>query len=243
MPGMLSWEQMDWLFPDFEDTGLIYHGTTVENVRSIFLRGLVPRGKPDPEDKHDTIYDSLYGHRPDCIPDWVDPRNCIFGYLNRKRYERDKVAGATASGAVLGLKAEKWITDRVWVGNTAFSDWVYCPEEAGYFDTPERERYYRRVLEPTAAAAYWRTSLSFEENLKIRHDHLLPTQGHMELLICIERVPPSLLSLQALTVTGSDGRAAVLRDQCPDLFQKAESKLRDGQEPCAEFHLIAERTS
>jgi hypothetical protein len=231
------------MFPDFEDTGLIYHETTVENLEGIFFCGLVPRGNPDPEDRHDTIYDALYRHRPDCIPDWVDHRNCIFGYLNRKRHERDKVAGATASGAVLGLKAEKWITDRVWVGNTAFSDWVYCPKEAGYFDTPERERYFRRVIEPICAATYWHTSLSFEENLKIRHDHLLPTQGYIELLICVERVPPSLLSLQALAVTGSDGRATVLRDQCPDLFLQAESKLRDRYEPRAEFRLIAEQAS
>ena len=40
MPGLISWEEMGWLFPDFRDTGLIYHGTRFEHLPGIFREGL-----------------------------------------------------------------------------------------------------------------------------------------------------------------------------------------------------------
>ena len=41
MPGVMSWEEMNWLLPDFEETGLIYHGSQPGNLVSIFRNGLV----------------------------------------------------------------------------------------------------------------------------------------------------------------------------------------------------------
>ena len=77
MPGVMSWEEMNWLLPDFDETGLIYHGSQPENLISIFQNGLIPRYK-SPRDGAETIYNAHYRHRPKSIPDWVDPRQCIF---------------------------------------------------------------------------------------------------------------------------------------------------------------------
>ena len=85
MPGEMNWEDMNWLFTDFTDTGLIYHGTRPENLPGIFADGLVPGKITDPTERHETIYEAHYRHRPDWIPRWVDPRHCIFGYTNRRR--------------------------------------------------------------------------------------------------------------------------------------------------------------
>ena len=40
MPGVMSWVKMNWLLPDFDETGLIYHGSRSENLVSIFQREL-----------------------------------------------------------------------------------------------------------------------------------------------------------------------------------------------------------
>jgi hypothetical protein len=244
MPGVMSWEEMNWLFPDFEETGLIYHGTMVENLPSIFRKGLIPGYHPLPDDRHQTIYEALYRHRPAEIPDWVDPRHCLFGYLNKRRFDTiERVRDGVVSQAVLGLQAEPWIGDHTWVGMTAFSDWLYCPQEAGYDDTVERAVYYRTVVEPVCAMAYWRMSLPFRENLRIRHDHLLRTQGYCELLICVEKIPSECLSLQALRVEGTNGRREILRGACREVFQQAEVCLRQGKIPSTAFRAISEYAS
>lgn len=239
MPGMLSWDEMNWMFPDYEETGLIYHGTPVRNLDGIFRDGLIPRRAEDPDDRHDTIYDALHGHRPDFIPKWVDARRCIFAYINRTKFKIDRVADGAVTGAILGINAERHITERTWVGITRFSDWLYCPEEAGYFDTPDREEYFRAVVEPVCASAYWRMSLPFDENLRLRHDHLLYTQGHVELLVCVKRVDPDLLSLEALKIEGPRDACAVVRNAYADLFRCIESKFREGAVPSSELAEIA----
>jgi len=231
MPGLMSWEEMDWLFPDFEQTGLIYHGTQIENLPSIFLRGLIPRLREDPEEHHETIYDALFRHRPAYIPDWVDPRKCIFGYMNKKRFMH-------VGQAAIGIRAEEPIAQRTWVGITKFSDWLYSPEEAGYFETEQLAEYYRKVIEPTCAETYWRLSLSFPDNLKIRHDLLLYTQGSLELLICLERIEPEFLSLQAVGVRHPHGPRPILREERISLFGAAEEKLLRGEDASNELSAI-----
>ena len=82
----MSREEMNWLLPRFEETGLIYHGSQAENLVSIFRNGLA-HGHNGPADGHETIYNSHYRHRPRSIPRWVDPRMCTYGYMDRARQE------------------------------------------------------------------------------------------------------------------------------------------------------------
>ncbi len=234
MPGVMSWGEMDWLFPDFRDTGLIYHGTRAEHLPAIFREGLQPGVA---KDGHGTIYDALYRHRPPSVPDWVDPRRCIFGYMNRKRFPANKC------GAIIGIQCIDSVRQRTWFAVSKFCDWIYCPREAGYFDTEARAAYYKQVVEPVCARAYWDMSLSFETNLSIRHDELLNTQQCQELLICLERIDADYLSLQAVTTPGQD---PVLRTMYPDLFDEAETRLKQGlpvseQIKAIEEHAISAR--
>lgn len=226
MPGAMTWEEMDWLFPDFGETGLVYHGTRTEYLPSILREGLVP-GKP--KDGHETIYEALARHRPASVPSWVDPTHCIFGYMNRKRFP------ANRTQAIIGIRAEDSIITRTWVALSAFSNWLYCPREAGYFDTETRAKFYRRVVEPVCARAYWDMSLSFQENLSVRHDQLLKSQECQELLLCLARIDPDLLSLQALAVPGHD---PILREASEALFGEIEAKLRDGQDASPELQAV-----
>ncbi len=226
--GIMEWEQMNWLFPDFEDTNLLYHGANPEALPSIYQEGLVAGHTQDPEDQHHTIYDAHVRHRPPSIPDWVDPRRCIFGYLNRRRHgSTTPLPGGTVTQVFLGIRATKDITDRTWVCCNQFSDWVYCPSEAGYLDSVERRRYYETVIEPTCSGAYWQTSLSFDVNREIRHDQLLMNQGYLELLICVERVPPEQLSVEGIRIKGEADVHEVVRSDFPPQFQIIESRLQD----------------
>ena len=79
MPGVMSWEEMNWLLPDFDETGLIYHGSRSENLVSIFQRGLIPRFKEDPTEQHHIIYEAHYSHRPIdlCISNGIAPHSCF----------------------------------------------------------------------------------------------------------------------------------------------------------------------
>ena len=146
MPGVMTWEEMNWLLPDFDETGLIYHGGQPENLVSIFQSGLIPQYHR-PSGGHETIYNSHYRYRPGCIPDWVDPRRCIFGYMNRARQGGScGVVNGKVNGVTIGIEAADHITERTWTACVRFSDMVYCPEEAGYFDTEERKAYFKEKM-------------------------------------------------------------------------------------------------
>ena len=94
-------------------------------------------------------------------------------------------------------------------------------------------------MEPVACEAYWKTSLSFVDNLKIRLDHLLPMQEYHELLIC-SAIDPELLSLQGFRVQGKNGRREVLRNDLPEVFLNAEEKLRNNEEIVQELNTVTE---
>ncbi len=239
MPGVMSWEEMNWLLPDFEETGLIYHGSRPEKLVSIFHNGLIPQYN-SPRDRHETIYNAHYRYRPKSIPDWVDPRKCIFGYMNRARQGgSDGIVDGQVSGVTIGIEVVDHVRRRTWTACTQFSDLVYCPEEAGYLDSKERGVFFKERMEPVACEAYWKTSLSFVGNLKIRLDHLLPMQGHHELLICSE-IDPELLSLQGFRVRGRNGKREVLRSDLREVFLNAEEKLRNNVGIVQELKAVTE---
>ncbi len=187
-------------------------------MQSIFSKGLLVGFDPDPEDQHLTIYESLLRHRPSSVPDWVNPMQCIFAYINKNRYGlQTPITDGSVNGIALGIRADSMLQDRSWMGITKFSDWVYCPREAGYFDTAERQTFFRQVLEPACTGVYWKTSMSFKENLSIRHDHILYTQGHCEVLVCTN-VPSSHLSLEALRIKGKEGMRESNEERTPPGF-------------------------
>ena len=233
---------MRWMYPDFEETGLLYHWTDPVRLPSIFTNGL-RANHPDhvnPEENYSRIYEVMWKHRPDDVPDWVDPRHCVFAVMNHRRPDDEKAPGGKPVVAHVGISVTDEIARRSWVAHTAFADWVYHPEAAGYFDTPERTAFYNDFVEPTCARAYWRTSLSFERNLVVRHDHLQWQVGYVEVLICMDPVPPERLSLESVGVVGQERRACVLRSQCADEFARAEARLRRGEEPTEELDRIAD---
>ena len=116
---------------------------------------------------------------------------------------------------------------------------VYCPEEAGYFDSEERKAYFKDRMEPVSSKAYWETSLSFHDNLRVRLDHLLPMQGYHELLICSD-VDPGLLSIQGFRVVGDNGTREVVRYDLPEVFLNAEKRLRKNMPIVGELKAVSE---
>ena len=217
---------------------------------SIFEKGLIPQFIARRNDRqtiigqrdgHETIYNAHYRHRTKNIPVWVDPRKCIFGYMNRARQgELGDIVAGKVNGVTIGIEATDDITERIWTACVWFSDMVYCPEEAGYLDTSERSEYFKSRMEPVSCTAYWKTSLSFAENLKIRLDHLLTMQNHHELLICVKKVNPEALSLQAFRVKGQNGTREVLRTEFLKTFQDAEEKLRNKLDISEELDAVSE---
>ena len=104
-------------------------------------------------------------------------------------------------------------------------------KEAGYFDNPERREYFQETLEPACSEAYWRTSLGFEEHLRVRIDQLLPMQAHLELLICLDHIPSELLSIQAFRLKAGRSIREVVRSEIPGIFEEIEDLFREGSDP------------
>ena len=69
---------------------------------------------------------------------------------------------------------------------------------------------------------------------------LLQAQPYQELLLCLPRIDPKHLSLQALAVPGSD---PVVRAAYPALFREAETRLKQGADAAAEVQAIEEYIS
>ena len=129
----------------------------------------------------------------------------------------------------------------VGLGQPAFCFQIWCTvqRKEGYFDTQERKTFFAEKIEPISCEAYWKTSLSFDENLKIRWDHLLKMQEYHELLICME-IDPELLSLQGFRVRGTNGIREVLRSDLLEVFLNAEEKLRNNAEIVQELKEVTE---
>ena len=85
MPGVMTWEEMNWLLPDFDETGLIYHGGQLENLARIFQEGLIPQYTVVQEMVMalSTILTTGTGPNP-FQTGWIRGR-CIFGFMNRAR--------------------------------------------------------------------------------------------------------------------------------------------------------------
>ena len=160
--------------------------------------------------------------------------------MNRVRQGGSEgIVDAKVNGVTIGIEADDQVRSRTWAACLRFSDLVSCPEEAGYLDSKERGAFFKERMEPVACEAYWRTSLSFEDNLEIRLDHLFTMQGYHELLICCA-IRPELLSLQGFRVRGRNGVREVLRSDLPGVFGNAEDKLRNTVGIARELEEIAE---
>lgn len=240
--GIMKWEEMNWLFPDFEETELLYHGADPDALDSIMSEGLVAGYSPDPDDCHETIYEAHSRPRPPEIPDWVNPAKCIFGYMNRSRQGGShKVPGGQIVQVDLAFPATETIRERTWVCSAQFSDWVYCPQEAGYYDTVERRRFFEDVVEPVCSNAYWRTSLSFNANLKVRHDNLLINQAHIELLICVDRIAPTSLSIEGVRVKGPTRTREATSKDFAGQFANLNERLFDSTKRSEALRQIEQR--
>ena len=68
---------------------------------------------------------------------------------------------------------------------------------------------------------------------------LLTMQQYHELLICTE-IGPELLSLQGFRVQGRNGIREVLRSDLPEVFLKAEEKLRNNAGIMQELKAVTE---
>ena len=74
--------------------------------------GLIPQYN-SPRDRHETIYNAHYRYRPKSIPDWVDPRKCIFGYMNRARQGgSDGIVDGKVSGVTIGIEVADHVRRR-----------------------------------------------------------------------------------------------------------------------------------
>ncbi|SHH73900.1 hypothetical protein SAMN02745135_01901 [Caloranaerobacter azorensis DSM 13643] len=150
------------LFPDYTDTGLVYHVVPITDLKRIVSKGIKYDDKATYAAKYLEFHKFIDEFRPDKLPQWVERKKAIFASLNF-----DENHSWHSHTALLGIKINE---DRCWISNENLANSVY--ESFILKDVPNFH-YAKLFLENRGKKLikdYWDTSLSFIENLKVRKD-------------------------------------------------------------------------
>lgn len=150
------------LFPDYTQTGVVYHIININDYQKIKEEGIKYDSKFTYKCKYLDFHKFMDSHKPAHIPRWVDRSKAIFGSMNFKEDHHWH-----SHSVLLAVKIDP---KRCWVANENMANQVYEPfvlHRLEEFKGAARflERKGREIIRE-----YWETSLSFEENLKYRRD-------------------------------------------------------------------------
>lgn len=150
------------IFPEFEETGVIYHIVSLNDLKSVLGHGIQYDGKVTYHTKYFDFHKIIDDHKVEKIPSWVVRRKSIFASLN---YPEDhKFHSHTA---ILALKIDP---EKCWIANENCANKIYEPfilqeiegfrQCSNYLETEGRDLLIK----------YWETSLSFLDNQGHRYD-------------------------------------------------------------------------
>jgi len=150
------------IFPDYQETGCVYHIISLTDLKKTLEEGIAYDDKVTYHTKYNGFHEWIDGLKPAWIPDWVNRRKAIFASMNYR-----KSHPFHSHTAILAVRIQP---ERCWVANENYVNQNYEPFLLQHI---EEFRSCRNYLEKEGAQLlkkYWETSLSFEENLKVRVD-------------------------------------------------------------------------
>lgn len=149
-------------FPDYADTGVVYHVACITDLSRILKQGIKYNDKMTYNSMYLDFHKFISSFKPDNIPDWVRREKAIFASLNYKsnHYWHSHTV-------VMSVKVDE---DKCWVANENLANKLYEPfilKDVKSFEIANEYliREGKKIVEE-----YWNTSLSFSENLKVRRD-------------------------------------------------------------------------
>ncbi|MFA5523813.1 MAG: hypothetical protein WDA24_05615 [Tissierellales bacterium] len=150
------------LFPNYTETGHVYHIACITDLDSILKNGIKYKDKSTYRTMYLEFHKFISSLKPDSIPAWVRREKAIFASLNY-----NETHSWHSHTVLLSLKIDR---DKCWIANENLANRIYEPfilkdvksfEEAGNYVNKEGKK---------AIEDYWTTSLSFSENLIARRD-------------------------------------------------------------------------
>ncbi|MTI70145.1 MAG: hypothetical protein FH751_07840 [Firmicutes bacterium] len=150
------------IFPDYKETGLVYHVAPIIDLDEIINKGIKYDDKITYTTKYKAFHRYIDSFKKDFIPSWVIREKTIFASLNFNN-------GHTwhSHTVIMGLKINE---DKCWIANENLANDIYEPFILKDIKSFEVAKDYLDKKGNKTIEKYWNTSLSFKENLKLRRD-------------------------------------------------------------------------
>ncbi|MGI6702932.1 MAG: hypothetical protein ACOX42_02705 [Clostridia bacterium] len=167
------------LFPDYSQTGLVYHVISLNDLAKVKTHGISYDDKATYQEKYKDYHVFVNRYRPKKIPDWVDRTRAVFASMN---FREDHAFHSHSM-----LLAFSIDPSRCWVANENRANQLYEPfilhSVEGFYDA----RDYLEGPGRDLIKEYWDTSLSFTDNLSIRRDR---TKGYDAEVLVFHDIKP-----------------------------------------------------
>lgn len=149
------------IFPDYKETGCIYHIISIIDLKKTLNEGIKFDDKATYKCKYLDFHNYIDNFRHENIPSWVIRKKAIFGSMNFK--DNHYFHSHTA---VLKIKVDD---DKCWVANENLANNTYEPFILNDLVSNKFKDYFEERGNKMLNE-YWDTSLAFKDNLDIRKD-------------------------------------------------------------------------
>ncbi|MDD2573363.1 MAG: hypothetical protein WCS98_02430 [Bacillota bacterium] len=175
------------LFPDYSQTGLVYHIISLNDLAKVKAHGIRCDDKPTYQEKYRDFHTFLNLYRPENIPGWVNRTRTVFASMN---FKEDHAFHSHSM-----LLAFKVHPPRCWVANENRANQLYEPfvlhSVEGFYGAKGYIEGPGRVL----IREYWDTSLSFNDNLRLRRDRM---EGYDAEVLVFHDIKPEYIQYIAI---------------------------------------------
>jgi len=150
------------LYPDYTETGYVYHVAPITDLDKILKKGIKYDDKNTYLSKYLEFHKYIDSFKPDYIPDWVIREKAVFSSMNFHNNH------CWHSHTV--IMTVKINPDKCWIANENLANKLYEPfilkDTIGF----ECAYDYLKLNGESTLRDYWDTSVSFNDNLEIRKD-------------------------------------------------------------------------
>ncbi len=175
------------LFPDYEQTGVVYHVAPITDLDKILLEGISYNDKNTYKSKYLNFHKYIDSCRPKNVPNWVIREKAIYASLNFA------ISHCWHSHTV--IMSLQINPDKCWIANENLANEIYEPFILKDIEGYEHAHNYLETVGEDTLELYWKTSLSFNDNLKKRKDII---EGYDAEVLIFHKVLPKDIKLLSI---------------------------------------------
>lgn len=149
-------------FDDYSKTGKIYHIAPINDLKQILSEGIKYDDKVTYKNKYYEFHSFIDSVKPKYIPSWIERKKAIFATMN---YRKDP--NFYSHTVVMALKVDP---SKCWIANESRANEIYEPFILQDIKELIGVKEYINTKGKDTIEEYWKTSLSFKENLNKRID-------------------------------------------------------------------------